>query len=64
MELEGELSHSKEEGKMEGIKEGELKGKIEGKMETAISLLRRRFDLNLVSEVTTLPTSKLKDLKY
>ncbi|MDR2829857.1 MAG: Rpn family recombination-promoting nuclease/putative transposase [Methanobrevibacter sp.] len=56
MEFEGELSHSKEEG----IKEGELKGK----METAISLLRKGFDLNLVSEVTNLPTSKLKDLKY
>jgi predicted transposase YdaD len=66
------ISHSKEEGKMEdikegkieGIREGELKGMKKGKMETAVGLLRRGFDLNLVIEVTNLPTSKLKDLKY
>ncbi|MDR2624323.1 MAG: hypothetical protein LBC39_07170 [Methanobrevibacter sp.] len=70
MELEGELNHSKEEGKMEGIKKGKIEGIKEGKIkvekeksiEIAIKLLKKGIDLNLVSEVTKLPVSKLQNL--
>ncbi|GAA5819786.1 MAG: Pseudogene of transposase [Methanobrevibacter sp. CfCl-M3] len=72
---EGELKGIKE-GKIEGIKEGKIKGMKEGiikgeqkgmndgKLEIAINLLRKGMELDLVSEVTNLPISKLKNLKY
>jgi len=72
---EGELKGIKE-GKIEGIKKGKIKGMKEGiikgeqkgmndgKLEIAINLLRKGMELDLVSEVTNLPISKLKNLKY
>jgi len=42
----------------------EEKGIKEGKLEIAINLLRKGMELDLVSEVTNLPISKLKSLKY
>jgi predicted transposase/invertase (TIGR01784 family) len=67
---EGELKGIKKgkiEGKIEGMKEGMIKGKQkgmnDGKLEIAINLLRKGMELDLVSEVTNLPISKLKSLK-
>ncbi|MDR2544086.1 MAG: hypothetical protein LBD03_00810 [Methanobrevibacter sp.] len=68
MELESELNHSRKQGKIEGIKEGiikgEQKGRNEGKLEIAINLLSKGMELVLVSEITTIPISKLKNLKH
>ncbi|MDR2544971.1 MAG: hypothetical protein LBD03_05430 [Methanobrevibacter sp.] len=52
MELESELHYREEKG----IKES--------KLEIAINFLRKGMELDLVSEVTNLPISKLKSLKY
>ncbi|GAA5819424.1 MAG: Rpn family recombination-promoting nuclease/putative transposase [Methanobrevibacter sp. CfCl-M3] len=68
MELESEINHSRKEGKIEGIKEGiikgEQKGRNEGKLEVAINLLSKGMELDLVSEITNIPISKLKSLKH
>jgi predicted transposase/invertase (TIGR01784 family) len=74
MEIEGEIHHSEEKGRIEGIKvgekkglkkgikEGEIKGKKEEKLEIAINMLKKGVDLNLISEVTNLPISKIQNL--
>jgi predicted transposase/invertase (TIGR01784 family) len=54
MEFEGELSYREEKG--------EIKGKKEEKMEIAINMLKKGLDLNLISEITNLPISKLQTL--
>ncbi|MDR2544464.1 MAG: hypothetical protein LBD03_02785 [Methanobrevibacter sp.] len=60
MELGSELNYREEKG----IKKGKIEGMKEGKLEIAVNLLRKGMELDLVSEVTNLPISKLKSLKY
>ncbi|MDR3290795.1 MAG: Rpn family recombination-promoting nuclease/putative transposase [Methanobrevibacter sp.] len=62
MELEGELSYREEKGKIEGEIKGKKEGIKEEKMEIAISMLKKGLDLNLISEITNLPISKLQAL--
>ncbi|NYB72738.1 hypothetical protein HZF24_01135 [Sedimentibacter hydroxybenzoicus DSM 7310] len=50
------------EGKAEGVREGVTKGKMEGKIETAIEMLKRGLDIELVSEVTKLSKEEIKKL--
>jgi predicted transposase/invertase (TIGR01784 family) len=60
MELKSEINHSRKQG----IKEGELKGIKKGKIEVAVNLLSKGMELDLVSEITNIPISKLKSLKH
>jgi predicted transposase YdaD len=60
---EGKIEGIKE-GKIEGIIKGEQKGRNEGKLKIAINLLSKGMELDLVSEITNIPISKLKSLKH
>ena len=47
------------EGKIEGINEG----KIEEKKETALKMLKKGFDMDVISEMTSLPAKEIMKLK-
>ena len=57
------LNTQKLEGIEIGRKEGELKGKIEGKIEVAKKMIAKGFGLKNISEITSLPLEKIKELQ-
>ncbi len=59
--LEGRLE-GKVEGKLEGKLEGKVEGKVEGKLETAKSMLREGFDIELVAKITELTHKEISTI--
>jgi predicted transposase/invertase (TIGR01784 family) len=52
-----------QEGKVEGKLEGLQEGKLEGKENTALNMLKKGMDIDLISEITELPASRIEQLK-
>jgi len=52
------------EGKLEGKLEGKIEGKIENKNEVALKMLRKGFEIELISELTGLPDQEILRLKH
>jgi len=46
----------------EGIKIGERKGKKEGKIETAINMLKKGFEIDVIVEITGLKRKEIEKL--
>ncbi len=56
------LETAREEGELKGWLEGELKGKLDEKYETARFLLKEKFDLDKISQITRLRVEEIKKL--
>ncbi len=52
-----------EESKKEGIKEGEKSGIMKSKLETARNMLKKKFSIKDISEITGLKTSEIEKIK-
>ena len=50
-------------GKAEGIAEGITKGKAEGKVEIAIKLLKKKYSINDITELTGLSSEEIQKIK-
>ncbi|WP_312811575.1 hypothetical protein [Sedimentibacter sp.] len=55
-------TRGKAEGVREGKAEGVKEGRAEGKLETAIEMLKKGLEIELISEVTKLPEEEIKKL--
>lgn len=55
------------DGEKEGLKRGEAQGRLQGIEETnisvAISMIEEGFDFEMISKISKLPVSKIKELK-
>ena len=65
------LRKGEQKGKQEGLREGEQKGRVEGKqegllegrIEAAKTMLAKKMEMSLISEITNLPEAQLLQLK-
>jgi predicted transposase/invertase (TIGR01784 family) len=52
-----------DEGKMEGKIEGKIEGKLEGKIEIARDLIRKKYDVKMISDITGLSLDQINTLE-
>ncbi len=53
----------KEKGRWEGEREGLKKGRQEGRQEVVLNMLKKKLDISIISEVTSLSEKEIKKLK-
>ena len=53
-----------QEGIKKGIQEGMQQGTTQKETEFVLSMLKKNFDINLISEITGLSIEKIKNIKF
>ena len=53
----------KEKGRWEGERQGLKKGRQEGRQEVVLNMLKKKLDISIISEVTSLSEKEIKKLK-